>query len=135
MATLDIQSAYALLIVAKKHLIVDIMLTLFKEEVTAFGQVSIDWYGFPDQSMPPANQCTTLVRGERCRGVTSELSVTQRCTRCTFGERCMHRTRCFFRDDAPDCPWASGKWHPDRYALAGLPREQWAAQQHMEREQ
>ena len=40
MATLDIQSARALLLAAKKDRIVDIMLTQFEEEVKAFGRDS-----------------------------------------------------------------------------------------------
>ena len=82
--------------------------------------------------MHPTNQCTRISElepNERCRGLaTSELSVTQVCAQCSFMDVNIHRVRCNFRDDI--C--GERIWHPNKYVLAGLPREQWAAQRQLE---
>ena len=61
----------------------------------------------------------------------AELSITQTCARHwrgRYSDRIINVIRDEFVNNTMCHIFPSGKWHPNEYALAGLPREQWAAQ-------
>ena len=77
--TMDLQTAHALLMVAKKNRVVDVMLTLYNDEVKAFGRVSIMRDLIPEDPVLPTSRCCVDGGLGRCRGVACELSITQMC--------------------------------------------------------
>ena len=77
---MDLRSAHALLMVAKNNRVVDVMLTLYKDEAKAFGRDSCFRVNVPEREVFPANRCRMPRGGGRCRGATSELSIAQMCT-------------------------------------------------------
>ena len=76
---MGLQTAHALLMVAKKNRVVDVMLTLYKDEVKTFGRNSIMRDCIPEDPVLPANRCCINQGGGRCRGAAGELSITQLC--------------------------------------------------------
>ena len=144
---MDLRSARQLLFTTKNHRILDIMLAQFKKEVYAFGRDSVCFDQIQDPPMHPANQCSKNTEGyplsrggERCCGVVAELSITQTCARHwrnDYSDRTINAIRKYVVNDIPYTLgniFPGGKWHPNEYALAGLPREQWAAQKRIDDE-
>ena len=103
---MDLQTAHALLMVAKKNRVVDVMLTLYKDEVKAFGRVSIMRNLIPkDPVLSTSRRCADEWR-ERCHAAACELSILQLCayhnTQNVFGDLYLDRLRRHARD-FPGC--------------------------------
>ena len=100
---MDLQTAQALLMVAKKNRVVDVMLTLYKDEVKAFGRVSIIRDLIPEAPvLSTSRRCVDEWGGRRCHAAACELSITQMCAShnafMVFGDLYLDRLRHRARD-------------------------------------
>ena len=79
--SMDLYSARSLMISSNNNTVVDVMITLFREESKEFALRSRYFsHNVSNPPMPPVLRCRMHRGGGRCRGVVSQLALTQMCT-------------------------------------------------------
>ena len=88
---------------SKKNRAFEVMLKLFKDETTTFALNSRYFsHGVSNPPMPPVLRCRMPRGGGRCRGVVSQLALTQMCSNCQVrnpGDLNINDLRCLSTSD------------------------------------